>query len=145
MSNKVYVEAPDWKLRCEKIKKAYPHNFESLNLDRIIFLKELETEPKKFAVTKKIDPVYKVRHPEADYIMIFFESVITKADFKEAHRNVLCMHELMHVDPEGEKLIRHDVEEHFMLGITVGIDWDHNPNLEDPLVTKLEIKKSVTV
>src|SRR5579863_5891581 len=109
-SKKVYVQAPDWKQRCEKVKKAYPQ-YHDVDSSRIIFLKEIETEGKKLAYTMRIANEYKAIHPEADYLMVFHEKVITKKGFTEAQKLVLVMHEMEHIDAESGKLIKHDLEE----------------------------------
>lgn len=135
---KEYVAAPEYERVARELKKHYPQHLDTINMDRIVFLKEINTSPKRMnALTKKVDPLYKVINSEYDYLIVVFEK--TLEDYVPAQKNILIFHELMHCEEFGEKLIDHDVKDFFTLVAGFGVNWRENHEVVDPLTTKVEL------
>lgn len=140
----LYVQSDEIKTIARQLKAKYPHTLGDVNLDRIVFLKELESPSKtKLAVTKKVDNALKTVYHASDYIMIFFQKRLE--DLLPAQIHVLVLHELMHCEADGDKMRKHDVEEFYEIGAAYGIDWPYNPLCKDPLGEEtIELKPKPT-
>lgn len=55
-----------------------------------------------------------------------------------AQVNLLIMHELLHIDADFEKLVKHTIQDFSELVSIYGIDWDTNPSVVDPLASDEE-------
>lgn len=127
-----YVPSDDLRVIARNLQRKFKHNVGELNLDKIVFLKELDSPSKtKLAVTKKIDAATKVVYGQHDYIMIFFQK--RWEQLTTAQKNILVLHELLHCTWDGEKVRHHDVEDFYEIAHAFGVDWAYNPEVRDPL------------
>lgn len=127
-----YVPAPTVENIAKSLINRYTHNLGELNVEKIGFLWEIDTEPKtKLAVTKKVDSALKIYYSEKDYIIIFYQKLWDT--LVPAQQHILVFHELLHCEPLGEKLRDHDIKDFYEIGGTFGINWASNPLVQDPL------------
>lgn len=142
-----WVLAEDLKEIAIELKDKYPTTLENVEVDKIVFLRELSSDKSRaYAYTKRIEPIYKVINSAYDYLIVFFDKLIV--DFTPAQLNVLVLHELMHIggteiDNKGNektKMIKHNVEDFFEIITAFGADWATNDSCRDPLAEIIEIK-----
>lgn len=145
-----YVLAEDFKEIAQALKEKYPINLEEVDTERIVFLRELDSDKSKsYAFTKKIEPLYKVINSSYDYMIVFFDKLIV--DFTPGQLHTLVLHELLHIggveiDAKGNekvKLIDHDVKDFFSIVTAFGADWAVNPECKDPLMESIDIKDRI--
>jgi hypothetical protein len=127
-----YVLSEDLKTIARNIQRKYTHNFGDLNLDKIVFLKELESASKtKVTVTKQIDAATKVVYGQHDYIIIVFQKRWT--ELVPAQKNLHIMQALFKCKWDGDGLRKFDVNDFYELNHAFGADWEFNDQVRDPL------------
>lgn len=114
----------------EKIINKYITTFANIEIDQILFLVEDEKAPKKYADIRIVKPPYTFI-TNYKFIMTIYEPTIISMN--DAQKNILVMHELMHIDSDFEKLVKHNIEDFSEILSIYGVDWDTNPNTKDPL------------
>ena len=130
----VYVVSEDLKTMARNIQRKFTHNFGDLNLDKIAFLKELETPSKsKVTVTKQIDPATKVVHGEYDYLIIIFAKRWDAEDITPAQKNLHLMQAMFKCKWDGDGLRKYDVNDFYELASAFGADWPYNSEVRDPM------------
>jgi hypothetical protein len=121
----------DYKDIAEQLINKYQTTFGQIDIDQILFLNESEKSPKKYADIQLVKSPYTFI-TNYKFILTVYEPKIL--GFTPAQVNILIMHELMHVDENFEKLVKHDLEDFSILCQTYGVDWDTNQSVTDPLV-----------
>ena len=135
----LYIPAPDIVDIAKELQKQYIDELGNIDLDKICFLKEIESEKgNKYAVTKTLDKITRAIYSKYNYVIIFFQKKIENMTAAQLH--LLVYHELRHVHPEGEGSIKHNIEDFDDVIITFGVGWATNPNLKDMLKEKISIK-----
>ena len=127
-----YVLSDDLRVMSRNIQRKFTHNFGELNLDKIVFLKEMETASKsKVTVTKQIDAATKVIYGQHDYIIIIFEQ--RWIELTPAQKNLHLMQALFKCKWDGDGLRKTDVNDFYELASTFGADWPYNEQVRDPM------------
>ena len=109
----------------------YPQNFAQIDSDQILFLEEDEKSPRKYADIRIVKPPYTFVTNYKFILTVYSPKTIAMT---QAQINILIMHELMHIDDNFEKLVDHDIQDFVGICSIYGLDWDVNPNVQDPLV-----------
>jgi hypothetical protein len=120
----------DYKDIAEQLINKYQTTLGHIDVDQILFLGESEKSPKKYADIQLVKSPYTFI-TNYKFIMTVYEPKII--GFTPAQLNILVMHELMHIDSDFEKLVKHDIEDFSILLQTYGVNWDTDPNVVDPL------------
>jgi predicted metallopeptidase len=123
-------QAPEYREIANKLIDKYPVAYSHIELDKILFLKELDKTPKKYADIRKVGYVYDFI-TEYKFVMVVYEQVI--AGFDDAHKAMLIHHELMHIDESFNKLRKHNIQDFVEIVAKYGCDWAANPNLPNIL------------
>lgn len=113
-----------------KIVDRYNVAFGHIDVDSILFLTEDSKAPKKYADIQLVKAPYTFI-TNYKFIMTVYEPKVIAMN--DAQRNLLVMHELMHISDDFDKLVKHDLEDFSSLVATYGLNWDTNPNVKDPL------------
>ena len=113
-----------------KIVDRYNVAFGHIDVDSILFLTEDSKAPKKYADIQLVKAPYTFI-TNYKFIMTVYEPKVIAMN--DAQRNLLVMHELMHISDDFDKLVKHDLEDFSSLIATYGLNWDTNPNVKDPL------------
>jgi hypothetical protein len=58
-------------------------------------------------------------------------------EWTKSQKVAVIFHELIHVDSEVGKTVKHDVEDFRIMVDKLGVDWFHDPNLPNLLDTKI--------
>jgi predicted metallopeptidase len=123
-------QSPEYKEIAEKILDKFPVAFGHIELDKVLFLKETEKAPKKYADTRAVKSPYSFL-TELKFIITVYEPMVVS--FSEAQLNMLIFHELLHIDVDFQKLKKHNIEDFRELISAYGINWDIDPNLPNIL------------
>jgi hypothetical protein len=127
-----YVPDMETQAIARNLMRRYSYLLGELNIEKIGFLKELDSPSKtKLAVTKRVDGATKIYYSDKDYIIIFFDQ--RWQELTPAQRNILVLHELMHCQADGESMRAHDVQDFYEIAAAFGADWCFNPTVRDPL------------
>lgn len=127
-----YVVSDDIRVMARNIQRRYTHNFGDLNLDKIVFLKEMESPSKtKVAITKQIEAATKVIYGQHDYIIIIFQK--RWEELVPAQKHLYVMQQLLKCKWDGDGLRKYDVEDFYELNAAFGADWQYNEQVRDPL------------
>jgi hypothetical protein len=139
---KQLVPAPDIKETAMALKEGYPGILEDVNLDRILFWRDLAEKKgkvKTFAYLQKVNDMDRRVNPNHDYHLVVngchFDKMVPAA------QNITVFHELHHVKKgpmnddgvEEAQLRDHDVKDFWIFLATFGVDWATNPLVRDPL------------
>ena len=128
----MYVQSDELKSIAKLLKAKFPHNLSDANLERIVFLMELESDSKtKLATTKKIDNITRAIYGSHDYLVVVFNK--RWQNLTPAQRHILVMQQLMHCELGGEKLRKYDAVDFFELASKFGLSWSDDENVQDPL------------
>jgi predicted metallopeptidase len=121
----------EYKEIARKLVDKYPVAFGHLELDKMLFLVETERTPKdKYADVKRVRKPYTYM-TECKFIMRFYEGNIV--GMNDAQKIMLVYHELMHIDPDFNKLRKHNVQDFLEIVEKYGANWDVDPNLPNLL------------
>lgn len=119
---------PDQSMRrlARRIIQAYPQLFGHIELKRVLFYHETTGADSAYAgVCRPILPPYKSilarKGIDADWIIEFY-SYHTQGKSSQ-WTTILMFHELIHITPEGERPVRHDVEDFSLVLHMAGVDW----------------------
>lgn len=113
-----------------KIVDRYNVAFGHIDVDSILFLTEDSKAPKKYADIQLVKAPYTFI-TNYKFIMTVYEPKVIAMN--DAQRNLLVMHKLMHINPDFDGLIKHNLEDFSELISVYGLNWDTNPNVKDPL------------
>jgi len=129
-----YVPSDDLRVIATNLQRKFKHNIGELNLDKIVFLKELDSPSKnKLAITKQINAIFKVIYGQHDYVIIVFQQ--RWEQLTNAQKHILILQQLLHCSWDGETLRKFDVEDFFEIGSSFGISWQYDPEVRDPLAS----------
>ena len=120
----------EYKDIAQKIINKYPQNFGNFDINKIMFLRETSKSPNKYAETRKVTSPYNFI-TSVKFIITIYEPCICQ--MTDAQLHLLILHELMHIDEDFDKLVKHDLEDFKVLVSKYGPAWDIDPNLEDIL------------
>ena len=116
----VWEEAHDLKEMAAKIIAARDE-VAHVEVDRVLFLRELETKPKS-AMAR----CYRLtNHPIGFFTDKPFAIVLywQWCDYlSENQLKILLLHEMMHIPPTGDMLVQHDVQD-FRAVLGIDLDW----------------------
>jgi hypothetical protein len=127
-----YVISDDLRVLARGIQRKFTHNFGDLNLDQIVFLKELDSPSKtKVAVTKQIEAATKVIYGQHNYIIIVFQK--RWEEQTPAQKNLHLMRQMLKCKWDGDGLRKYDVEDFYELANAFGADWEYNEQVRDPM------------
>jgi hypothetical protein len=99
-----------------------------VDTEDVLFLWELETKPRALAMTYSFrDYPIGFFTPKRFGIVFFRQNCDYMTDRQLA---LLMFHELMHIPPVGNKLVRHNVQD-FITILRIDLDWA-NPGREVP-------------
>lgn len=121
----------------EQIVDKYNVAFGHIDIDSILFLSEDSKAPKKYADIQMVKSPYTFI-TNYKFIMTVYEPKVIAMN--DAQRNLLIMHELMHINDDFDGLVKHDLEDFSSLVATYGISWDTDPNVKNPL-EEIEIEE----
>jgi hypothetical protein len=143
-----FVLSDDLRVMARNLQRKFTTNFGELNLDKIVFLKELDAKPKnKIATTKQIGKAEKVIYGQHDYIVIVYQK--RWIDLLPAQKNLHLMQQLLKCKWDGDGLRKFDVEDFYELSHSFGVDWPYNEQVRDPMapasVATLTSKPAVVV
>lgn len=127
----------EYKDMAQKIINKYPQNFGNFDINKILFLKETTKSPKKYAETRKVVSPYTFI-TSVKFIITIYEPCV--CSMNDAQLHLLMLHELMHIDEDFEKLVKHDLEDFKVIIAKYGANWDIDNNLPDILENEDEIK-----
>lgn len=148
MSNKILVPAPDVREIVIALKERYPMNMEWVLPDRIEFWRDMA--PKKDPEPGKRVTIAYVRNATAEEITKdpsklwhFTVNASYFDNLQPAHQHAVCFHESQHFGPlrendtgnESPTVIKHDIEEFFVVLATFGLNYLENdlcPDLLSP-------------
>lgn len=125
-----YEIANDYKEVALKIMSKYPNAFSEFDVEKILFLKETDKKPKKYADVRVVRPPYSFI-TEHKFIITFYEQLMS--ELNEAQKNLVVYHELLHISPEFEKLVQHNVQDFAVIVAQFGPTWVNNPELKNIL------------
>jgi len=122
--------ADNYREIAEQLIKKYPKAFEHIDINKILFLRDVEKTPKKFACVRKVSYPYDF-FTEHKFIMTFYENNMGPLTLAQTHMVVL--HELLHINYDFNKLVKHDVEDFSVIVDKYNSNWTHQPDLPDVL------------
>ncbi len=127
-----FIEAPELRELACKVILSREEVFH-VDVNEILFLKEIETMPKASARTYNL-----IDHPielftSKPFAIVFYESMIDY--FTEEQRAILMFHELMHIPMLKNRLTDHDVKD-FIDVLKLGVDWSR-PGAQVPNILVL--------
>jgi hypothetical protein len=120
----------DYKDIAEQLISKFQTTLGQIDIDQILFLNESVKSPKKYADIQLVKSPYTFI-TNYKFILTVYEPKVL--GFNPAQMNILILHELTHISEDGDKLVKHDLEDFFTIISTFGPDWDTNPNVIDPL------------
>ncbi|MFW6007754.1 MAG: putative metallopeptidase [archaeon] len=123
-------QTPEFKNIAEKLIEKFPIAFGHIDIDKVLFLKETEKTPKKYADVRSIKEPYTFM-TEYKFIIRFYEQVM--AGMTDAQKTMTVYHELLHIDPDFTKIKKHNIEDFRELVSKYGVNWDIDPNLPNIL------------
>lgn len=122
--------ASEYKDIADKLIDKFPVAFSHIELDKVLFLRETQKSPKKYADIRNVGTPWSFI-TAYKYIITFYEpKMIT---LNEAQQVMVVFHELLHIDDDFEKLRKHNIEDFRELITKYGINWDIDPNLPNLL------------
>ena len=120
----------DWQEIADAIIEKFPISMGHIEIDKVLFLVETEKTPKKYADCRKVSYPYDFLS-DYKFIIIFYENNIQV--MSEAQQNMLCFHELLHIDDDFNSIRKHDLEDFRVLVGKYGSNWDIDSNLPNIL------------
>jgi len=92
-----------------------------IDVDEILFLSELETQPDSAAKTFNLQTHPMQYFTNHKYCIVFYE---TNIDYMSlAQRAILMYHELLHIPAIGRKLVDHDVKDFYDV-LSLSVNWN---------------------
>lgn len=114
----------------EKIIDQYNVAFGHIDIDSILFLEEDSRAPKKYADIQMVKSPYTFITNYKFILTVYEPKTIAMND---SQKNILIMHELMHINDDFDGLVKHNLEDFSEIVSKYGVDWDTNPTVKDPL------------
>lgn len=141
--SKSMVYMPDARMRklAERVIKAYGDRLDHIDLDRVLFLREITGKESGAAgICRMVATPYRQilcgLGLDVEWIIEFY-SAATDGKSREWEA-ILMYHELSHIGPDG-KIVDHDIEDFTSILSTVGIEWVSNNNLPNIFTKKHRI------
>lgn len=140
---KIYEEVTDAKEMIEKLCKTYPEELWAVRPQLVTVLgvsnKERSENNRKLAVCRPIKGVDKalmqINNINTRYVIELYFSDWNQWSVRQ--KLAVLFHELLHIDSEVGKTVRHDVEDFRLMVDKLGVNWfdsDDLPNLLDEKV-----------
>jgi predicted metallopeptidase len=120
----------EFKEIAEKLIDKYPNAFGHIELDKVLILSETEKSPKKYADIRRIGFPYSFLTAYKFIIIIYEPKLLGLTD---AQKIMVCYHELLHIDSDFDKLLKHNIEDFRELISKYGVNWEIDPNLPNIL------------
>lgn len=120
----------EYKDIASKIIDKYPLNFGHIEVEKVLFLKETEKSPKKYADIRAVRPPYTFM-TENKFIITFYEPVMDS--LTSAQKIMVVYHELLHIDLDFNKVKGHNVEDFQEIISVFGSTWTIDDNLPNIL------------
>lgn len=141
---KTYEEVTDAKDMVKSLCEKYPNELWAVRPDTVIVLginnKERPEKNTKLAACNPIKGVNRalmmLHNIGVRYVIEVYWSDWNKWTNKQ--KLALLFHELMHIDNEVGKTVRHDLEDFRMMIDKLGVDWFDNKDLPNLLDTKVD-------
>lgn len=134
--------APEYKDIADKIIDKFPISFGHIETDKVLFLRETEKSPKKYADIRKVVAPYTFM-TELKFIITFYEAPML--GLNDAQKVMVVYHELLHIDVDFNKLKKHNVEDFRELVSIYGVNWAIDPNLPNILEDDEDAPATATV
>jgi predicted metallopeptidase len=126
-----YEEAPDLKATAAQLV-AEIDQIAHVEVDSILFMRELETSPKALAKCYRFNDHPICFFTDKPYAIVVYDSNVDH--MTAGQMQLLLVHEMMHIPESGDKLIDHDVKD-FRAILDFGLDWAE-PGAEVPSLLK---------
>ena len=146
---KVYVEVTEAKDIIEKLCEKYPDELWAVRPKTIITLgvenkKRPESSTKLASVTplkSATKALMMINNVNARYVIELFWNDWN--EWNNAQKIAVIFHELIHIDHEVGKTVKHDVEDFRMIVDKLGVDWFNDKDLPNLLVEKVDFDLSM--
>ena len=117
------VESEYYTLVAKRLVEKFPGLFKHINVDKIVFMEDNKRKTKgKLAYTKLVNRETRaVNGDTVRYYIVFLNNNLENAS--EAKKTKICFHELLHVGPEMEGVVRHDIEDFHLALKKLGLDY----------------------
>ena len=122
--------APEYKDIANKIIDKFPVAFSQIEWDKVLFLRDKTSSPKKYADIRNVGSPWNFL-TSYKYIITFYEPKMIALN--DAQKVMVVFHELLHIDDDFTKLRKHNIEDFRELISKYGINWDIDPNLPNIL------------
>lgn len=129
-----YIQASDLKLIAEQLKSKYIHTFSDVNLERILFIKEIDKESKTIGTVKKVPDALKAFYSH-DFYMTISNRKYETLSIEQKHLAVMEL--MLYCDTNEEKLRQPEVKTFYEM-LAFPPDWkfrdnDNVADIPDPL------------
>ena len=146
---KIYEEVTEARKIVQDLCSEYPDEMWAIRPDTIITLGVSNKErPKGSTKLASIRPLkgatkalMQINNVGVRYLIELYWSDWNK--WTEAQKNAVIFHELLHVDNEIGKTVKHDIEDFRMMVDKLGVDWFNDTDLPNLLLNKVEFDKSM--
>ena len=146
---KIYEEVAEGKEICEKLCQKYPAELWAVRTEIVTVLgvknKERPEKSTKLAVCIPIKGIHKslmqLNNINTRYVIELYWSDWNK--WNQAQKTALIFHELLHIDHEIGKTVKHDVEDFRLMVDKLGVDWFNDSKLPNLLDDKVEFDLSM--
>ena len=146
---KTYAEVTEAKEIIEKLCEYYPSELWAITPKNISVLgienKERPEKSKKLAVCRPIKGINKtlmlINNIGTRYVIELYWSDFNK--WSNAQKVAIIFHELLHIDHEAGKTVKHDVEDFRIMVDKLGVDWFNDTDLPNLLTEKVEFDQSM--
>lgn len=133
--------APDYKDIADRLIDKFPVAFGHIEMDKVLFLRETEKSPKKYADVRKVASPYTFM-TEYKFIITFYEGPLL--GLSQEQKIMVVYHELLHIDVDFNKLKKHNIEDFRELVSIYGVNWTIDPNLPNILEDEEDIPSTTT-
>lgn len=135
-----YIQAEDIKDIAQKLKSKYIHTFSDVNLERILFIKELDKEAKVIGTVKKVPEALNAFYSHNYYMTISSKKFDTLA---LCQKHLAVMELLLHCDSSDDKIRQPEIKT-FPEMLAFPTNWKERDNdnvddIRDPLEETIEL------
>jgi len=146
---KTYEEVVEAREIIQKLCDQYPDELWAVRPDTIITLgvsnKERPKSSNKMASIRPLKGATKalmqINNVNIRYLIELYWSDYN--EWNNAQKAAVIFHELIHIDSEVGKTVKHDVEDFRIMVDKLGVNWFNDADLPNLLVTKVEFDKSM--
>lgn len=119
-----YIQDQEVEEIAKELVSKYPELLDHLELDRLLFAREISRSQKKgHGTCRTVKPPYNLLNPKIMYIIVVYYRAGWD-DLNEAHRAAVVMHQLLHISKEFDGLlIQHDINDFAFLVDNLGSDY----------------------